>query len=188
MRRLRYSPKDLVAGQAGVIQLMNELLQQRFVSALTPKRGHDSNPLHFDQTCDTVSKVMIDASGTDCSDKIDDDTVATTYRLDFPEELAVHAVARRYVEAGRAVFIWRSPIEGQDALEGLQLHETAWYAVRPSSMILDTCTRLVPVGFDVTSQTDVRGSASVKILSKADEDDVGSMTQMFEKIGEGDCI
>ncbi|KAH7479919.1 uncharacterized protein KRP23_6702 [Phytophthora ramorum] len=160
-------------------------------------------PYSFEQTCRAVSLMILAPS---YNDELEDpeNTAARTYRLNFSRELGdtqgdnatlvVYNAVRRYVEAGRAVFVWRTLAEGQGEFDGLHTVETAWFVVRPLSkdanphanegpkMILESYTRLVPVGFGSPSDNDARANRFVKILTKADEADVNDMKQMLGKL------
>ncbi|GMF34720.1 unnamed protein product [Phytophthora lilii] len=154
-------------------------------------------PFDFERACDAMSKLLLANSGENSKcDEIGDpvNTVASTCCFNYSEEfgesgvLVMHAAGRRYVEPNRVVFVLRALTEGQGEFAGLQTHETVWYVLRPSSpgkrseMVLETYTQLMPVGFDIISETDVRGNAFTEILAKADEDDVSELTQGLREL------
>jgi len=150
-------------------------------------------PFSFERTCRAVSLMILAPS---YNDELEDpeNTAIRTYRLNFARELGdsatlvIYNAVRRYVEEDRAVFVWRAFAEGQGEFDGLHTVETAWFVVRPlvgedeHKMILESYTRLVPVGFGRPSDNDARANKFVKILAKADEADVGDMKQMLGKL------
>ncbi|ETI33521.1 hypothetical protein F443_19831 [Phytophthora nicotianae P1569] len=153
-------------------------------------------PFSFEQTCRAVSLMILAPS---YNDELEDpeNTAIRTYRLNFSQELGnsatlvVYNAVKRYVESNRAVFVWRTLAEGQGEFDGLQTVETAWFIVRPLTetqsniqpkMILESYTRLVPVGFGRPSDNDARTNKFIKILAKADEADVNDMKQMLGKL------
>lgn len=128
---------------------------------------------------------------------------STSRELGNSATLVVYNAVKRYVEKDRAVFVWRALAEGQGEFDGLHTVETAWFVVRPltaaeaeakagetearhtkgsSAMILESYTRLVPVGFGRPSDDDARANKFIKILAKADEADVNDMKQMLGKL------
>ncbi|POM73525.1 Hypothetical protein PHPALM_9618 [Phytophthora palmivora] len=152
-------------------------------------------PFSFEQTCRAVSLMILAPS---YNDELEDpeNTAIRTYRLNFSRELGssatlvVYNAVKRYVESNRAVFVWRTLAEGQGEFDKLQTVETAWFVVRPLTeatsdepkMILESYTRLVPVGFGRPSDNDSRANKFIKILAKADETDVNDMKQMLGKL------
>ncbi|KAF4041205.1 hypothetical protein GN244_ATG06552 [Phytophthora infestans] len=155
-------------------------------------------PFGFQETCHALSDALLTKSSEDVYDNDIADpesTRAFKYHLDFSQELGesatlvIHIVVRRYVEAERVVFVSRALTEGQGDFKDLYTDETAWYVLRRATdasegnaLVLETYTRLMPVGFDLTSETDPRGSAFVKVLAKADEGDVDDIMVMFEQM------
>ncbi|KAF1786576.1 hypothetical protein GQ600_21635 [Phytophthora cactorum] len=114
-------------------------------------------PFGFDETCHALSTALLTSSSGDVySDGI----------------------------AGRVVFVSRPLTEGQGDFKGLYTDETAWIVLRRategSAMVLETYTRLMPVGFKSASETDARGNKFVKVLDKVDEGDVDNI--MFERL------
>ncbi|ETN22973.1 hypothetical protein PPTG_02706 [Phytophthora nicotianae INRA-310] len=100
---------------------------------------------------------------TDIQD--DDNTAARAYRLDFSEDLRyndtlqIYLTLRRYIEDGR--------------MAKSQRH---YYR---------TCIRLMPIGFDLESDTTTRASRFVKLRMRADEvdeADVIDVEQMMAKL------
>ncbi|KAE8884238.1 hypothetical protein PF005_g5733 [Phytophthora fragariae] len=158
-------------------------------------------PFSFEQTCRAVSLMILAPSYNDELED-PDNTAVRTYRLNFSRELGnsatlvVYNAVKRYVEKDRAVFVWRALAEGQGEFDGLHTVETAWFVVRPltaadeaearatngRAMILESYTRLVPVGFGRPSDNDARANKFIKILAKADEADVNDMKQMLGKL------
>ncbi|GMF32817.1 unnamed protein product [Phytophthora fragariaefolia] len=158
-------------------------------------------PFSFEQTCRAVSLMILAPSYNDELDD-PDNTAIRTYRLNFSRELGnsatllIYNAVKRYVETDRAVFVWRALAEGQGEFDGLHTVETAWFVVRPlikagqtdarqiknSAMILESYTRLVPVGFGRPSENDARANKFIKVLAKADEADVNDMKQMLGKL------
>ncbi|KAG7384271.1 hypothetical protein PHYPSEUDO_002800 [Phytophthora pseudosyringae] len=156
-------------------------------------------PNGFEQTCRAVSLMILAPS---YNDELEDpeNTASRTYRLNFSRELGnsatlvVYNAVKRFVERDRAVFVWRTLAEGQGEFDGLQTVETAWFVVRPLTeaakahskegpeMVLESYTRLVPVGFGRPSDNDARANKFIKILAKADEADVNDMKQMLGKL------
>ncbi|KAG2971421.1 hypothetical protein PC118_g16287 [Phytophthora cactorum] len=51
-----------------------------------------------------------------------------------------------------------------------------------SDMVLETYTRLMPVGFKLTSEIDARGNKFLKVFDKVDEGDVSNSMVMFERM------
>ncbi|KAL3657089.1 hypothetical protein V7S43_018002 [Phytophthora oleae] len=154
-------------------------------------------PYSFERTCRAVSLMILAPS---YNDELEDpeNTATRTYHLNFSRELGnsatlvVYNAVKRYVEPNRAVFVWRTLAEGQGEFDGLQTVETAWFVVRPLAeaaktnyepdMILESYTRLVPVGFGRPPHNDTRANKFIKILAKADEADVNDMKQMLGKL------
>ncbi|OWY96866.1 hypothetical protein PHMEG_00032756 [Phytophthora megakarya] len=148
-------------------------------------------PFSFEQTTRAVSLMILAPS---YNEELEDpeNTAIRTYLLNFSRELGnsatlvVYNAVKRYVESNRAVFVWRTLAEGQGEFDGLHTVETAWFVVRPLTdepkMILESYTRLVPVGFGRPSDNDPRGNRFIKILAKADEADVNDMKQMLGKL------
>ncbi|GMF34716.1 unnamed protein product [Phytophthora lilii] len=156
-------------------------------------------PFSFDQTCRAVSLMILAPS---YNDELGDpeNTAVRTYRLNFSRELGssahlvIYNAVKRYVDTDRAVFVWRALAEGQGEFDGLHTVETAWFIVRPftkattvkarecNKMVLESYTRLVPVGFGRPSENDTRANKFIKILAKADEADVSDMKQMLGKL------
>ncbi|KAG3190155.1 hypothetical protein PC128_g11457 [Phytophthora cactorum] len=154
-------------------------------------------PFSFEQTCRAVSLMILAPS---YNDELEDpeNTAIRTYRLNFSRELGnsatlvVYNAVKRFVEPDRVVFVWRTLAEGQGEFDGLQTVETAWFVVRPLTeenqsnsqpkMILESYTRLTPVGFGRPSDNDARANKFIEILAKADEADVNDMKQMLGKL------
>ncbi|KAL3657090.1 hypothetical protein V7S43_018003 [Phytophthora oleae] len=150
-------------------------------------------PFGFEETSRALTRALLEnANGTCARNNEPKNTTALRRYMDFTHELGasasliLHSVVRKYVEADRVVFVWRALTEGQGDFMRLYTDETAWYVLRPategSSLVLETYTRLVPVGFSLTSEADARGNAFVKVLAKADEEDVDDIMQMFEQM------
>ncbi|KAG1691363.1 hypothetical protein DVH05_027025 [Phytophthora capsici] len=153
-------------------------------------------PFGFEETSRALTRTLLeDANGMYSRSDEPKNTTALRRHMDFTHELGssatlmLHTVVRKYVEADRVVFVWRALTEGQGDFRGLHTDETAWYVLRPatsagegSSLVLETYTRLVPVGFSLTSESNARGNAFIKVLEKADEEDVDDMMQMFEQM------
>ncbi|KAF4128982.1 hypothetical protein GN958_ATG21813 [Phytophthora infestans] len=152
-------------------------------------------PFGFDDTCHALSDALLtNPRGQICYDGIMDpeNTRAFKYHLDFSQELGdsaalvKHTVMRRYVEPDRVVFVSRTLAEGQQDFKGMYTNETTWHVLRrstdDSAMVLETYTRLMLVGFSLTSQTDARGDEFMKVLARADEDEVSNIMVMFERM------
>ncbi|KUF82307.1 hypothetical protein AM587_10001887 [Phytophthora nicotianae] len=149
-------------------------------------------PFGFDDTCRALSDALLtNPRGSICCDGILD-TQGFKCRLDFSQELGgsvsllKQSVTRRYIESDRVVFVSRMLTEGQGTFEGLYTNGVAWYVLRrptdDSSMVLETYSRLMPVGLDVISKIDERGSEFMKALARADQDEVDSIIAMFERM------
>ncbi|KAG2764072.1 hypothetical protein PC129_g7439 [Phytophthora cactorum] len=152
----------------------------------------------FEETCHALSNALLTRPSTDLYSQglVDpENTRAFKCHLDFSQELGnsatlvLHSVTRRYVEADRVVFVSRSLTEGHGDFKGLYTDETAWVVLRRSidtseggALVLETYTRLIPVGFDLTSKNDARGNDFVKVLAKADREDVDDIMVMVEQM------
>ncbi|ETI33519.1 hypothetical protein F443_19829 [Phytophthora nicotianae P1569] len=155
-------------------------------------------PFGFDETCHALSDALLTNFRRDgyTNGIVDpENTRAFKYNVNFSQELGdsatldIHLMVRRYMEADRVVFVSRALTEGQGEFKGLYTDETAWYVLRKSAnasegnaLVLETYTRLIPVGFDLTSETDERGHEFVKVLVKADDEDVDDIMEMFKQM------
>ncbi|KAG1691361.1 hypothetical protein DVH05_027023 [Phytophthora capsici] len=152
-------------------------------------------PLDFAQTFPAFSALVL-APGYDLEIQDDDNTAARAYHLDFSEDLGYNATLqiyltlRRYVEDGRIVIVWRGLAEGRGEYKDLYMDESGWFILSPVSprdgqepaTLLQTCIRLMPIGFDLESNMDTRASRFVKLRMRADEADVNDMEQMMAKL------
>ncbi|KAL3657091.1 hypothetical protein V7S43_018004 [Phytophthora oleae] len=152
-------------------------------------------PVAFGPTWRCLSSILLsDPLGTHYTGEIDDpeNTAAITYRLNYALEsgdtarLIVYNVVRRYVEKDRVVFVWRVLSEGQGEFDGLYADEHAWLVVRPSGSAnsplttLESFTQLKPMGLSASS--DSRGHRFVKLLQKADEEDIADLKQLVQRL------
>ncbi|KAF1771823.1 hypothetical protein GQ600_2005 [Phytophthora cactorum] len=136
-------------------------------------------PFGFDETCHALSTALLtSSSGMSTVTGSYPRTQEPSSELGNSATLVLHSVTRRYVEADRVVFVSRSLTEGQD--------ESAWIVLRRvtegSDMVLETYTRLMPVGFKLTSEIDARGNKFLKVFDKVDEGDVSNSMVMFERM------
>jgi hypothetical protein len=160
-------------------------------------------PCDYERACDAVSVIMLSepdatlqlSSARDVADTI---TVkyAVTYKLKQggSARFIVHGAGKRYQEQDRVVYVWRSFTEGQDELDGLQSDETSWMIVRPwrkeeredssatSSSVLESYTRMVPVGFGSTSARNEDIDRFVGILAESGEQEIKDMIGAMEAL------
>ncbi|KAG7396237.1 hypothetical protein PHYBOEH_002555 [Phytophthora boehmeriae] len=162
-------------------------------------------PFSFERTAVAVSTMMFTVlDGWHYYDNVEDpeNTCAVRYRgshkfgANKVVDLVVYSVLRRYKEAGRIVFIWRSLTEGQGEFDGIHCDETTWCVVRPcdatdssdhvrgsrrsrgSATILEFYGRLVPIG--IGGQEKIK--EFVKAVSKAGEEDTKEATMMLDRL------
>ncbi|KAE8884237.1 hypothetical protein PF005_g5734 [Phytophthora fragariae] len=152
-------------------------------------------PFGFEQARHAVSFAMLsDPRENPHSEGIEDpeNTTASTYRLNYSWEsgdsvtFVVYCAIRRYVEAGRVVFVWRARSEGQGEFDGLAMDETVWVVVRPSDVhteenpatVLEIYTRLVPTGFGGPSVP----PRFVKMFVRSDEEDITYLMRLLERL------
>ncbi|KAI9990402.1 hypothetical protein PInf_021373 [Phytophthora infestans] len=130
-------------------------------------------PFGFQETCHALSDALLTKSSGDVYDNDIADpesTRAFKYHLDFSQELGESATLVIHIVTSIRMNLRGMFFDGAtDASEG-------------NALVLETYTRLMPVGFDLTSETDPRGSAFVKVLAKADEGDVDDIMVMFEQM------
>ncbi|ETP11166.1 hypothetical protein F441_13309 [Phytophthora nicotianae CJ01A1] len=157
-------------------------------------------PYKFEQAADGLETVMMsDPDGGYETAKLKD-AIAMNYRVTYQISEAetvsfnIHGAAKRWRQKDRLVFLWRCFTEGLDEFEGLQSDETAWIVVRPPtektdvncdqscSTIIDSYSRLVPVGIGLSPVCDGAVDRFVNILSKSGEVEFKQMMQMMEKV------
>ncbi|KAG7396239.1 hypothetical protein PHYBOEH_002557 [Phytophthora boehmeriae] len=157
-------------------------------------------PYGFDQTAEALSSIMLsDLGGSRFVEGIPDpdNTTAVRYNISYRcgmnnnAILTCYTVTRRYVEAGRIVFVWRALVEGQDEFSGLHTDETGWVVVRPStdSRDLDECpltviesyVRLVPISFGAGSNRKI-AERFTKIVIETSKEEIKEVTRMLESI------
>ncbi|KAG7384944.1 hypothetical protein PHYPSEUDO_002090 [Phytophthora pseudosyringae] len=159
-------------------------------------------PYDFEQAVDVMSIVMMadpekDLNAVHAQDL--EDTVTVKYRLKYElrqgecANFVVYGVARKYREKDRLVFLWRSFTEGTGEFDGFHSDETTWIILRPgtetsgvncgqSCTVLESYSRMVPVGFGSAPGCDEDVDRFVKILAELGEEESKQMMVMMEKL------
>ncbi|ETO70057.1 hypothetical protein F444_13445 [Phytophthora nicotianae P1976] len=152
-------------------------------------------PYKFEQAADVISTVMLTNPDEIVTVQDLKDTLTLKYHLKYQlsaEESAsfrVYAAGKRYREKDRLVFVWRSMTEGLGQFEGLQSKETAWMVVRPSSektgrscTILESSSRVEPIGFGSASGCDGKVDRFVDTLAKSGGEEFKLLIETMENL------